>query len=514
MASPLHLLKRSIASSLLLLIGIIAGAGAGRMFGTPSLTRAAVDPVTGAGQLGPATQESDADRASDTSALAAAANFWKVLVVNQFETVRPLQDTPFLWYTLGGYKTATSDAERDEQTRAMLLQNHVWVCKVSYSSNARVITPDEFFDDYAEEVQAMQFPNLRTELAKLKLTTADRMVIDPDQGSLIIVRPGPMGGWHVAGIAFFGFKAQSSPGDLTRDVIYGRKFGVALTLDILKPKRARNHAAVIDIISDGYVSGKLRNADYSAGQFTDLLNNGYTLIVVTHSSVPRFCVSEAVADAHRAVRFVRFNARKLGIDPNRIAAMGSSAGGHLALMLGVADGNGPPFHPPGDLTIQPSEVDPVEAVSSRVQAVVAYFPPTDLLDFGVTGTSVLKHPVLSGRSGIFDVAEFASDRFAYRVLTDLTTVSRKLGELSPARLVTAKAAPTLLFHGSKDKNVPLQQSQTMADKLRAAGVPVDLVVMPDAGHGWSYGSNIVGVPNPERDRILRWLDTYLLQSKQ
>src|SRR5262249_59110046 len=77
--------------------------------------------------------------------------------------------------------------------------------------------------------------------------------------------------------------------------------------------------------------------------FTEFLKRGYTVFAVCHGCQPKFTIPEILEDMHRGVRFIRYHAKEYGIDPDRLAMTGASAGGHLSLMLGTA---GPPRHPP------------------------------------------------------------------------------------------------------------------------------------------------------------------------
>ena len=132
--------------------------------------------------------------------------------------------------------------------------------------------------------------------------------------------------------------------DRQQDVIYGRKFGTALTMDVFKPKENSNHASVVLVMSGGWVSSK----DQIQPIFVlDLVKRGYTVFAVVHGSQPKFTIPECVADLHRAVRYIRTNAEHFEIDPNRIGISGASAGGHLSLMMGLrrrdrqSEGQGP-----------------------------------------------------------------------------------------------------------------------------------------------------------------------------
>ena len=163
--------------------------------------------------------------------------------------------------------------------------------------------------------------------------------------------------------------------DRQTDVIYGRKSGLALTMDVFTPKSGRNGASVVLVVSGGYFS--TRDA-IAPALFRALLNRGYVVLAVVHGSQPQFTVPEIIGDVNRAIRFIRHHAADYAIDPDRIGATGASAGGHLSLMLGAAS-KGP----------KPESNDPVERQSSRVNAVACFFPPTDFLNFGAPGRELI-----------------------------------------------------------------------------------------------------------------------------
>ena len=168
--------------------------------------------------------------------------------------------------------------------------------------------------------------------------------------------------------------AKESDVKRTEDVIYGRKFGTALTMDVFQPAKP-NGAAVIFCVSGGWFSAHdLINTGFAA----ELLKRGYTVFAVVHGSQPKFTIPEVLQDMHRAVRYIRSHATDYGIDPDRIGISGASAGGHLSLMQGTAG-------TPGD----PEAKDPVDRESSRVQAVGCFFPPTDFLNYGQPGENAI-----------------------------------------------------------------------------------------------------------------------------
>jgi len=181
------------------------------------------------------------------------------------------------------------------------------------------------------------------------------------------------------------------------------------------------------------------------------------------SSQPKFAIPEIVADVHRAVRFVRANARTYGVRPNRIGILGSSSGGHLVLSIATQGAAGPA-----------DAKDPVERESSAVQAAACFFPPTDFLNYGRPG-------ICGVGAGPLAPLQAA---FGPRALDPQERLS--LGrEISPIYFVTARLPPTLIIHGDADTVVPLQQSESFVQRAKAAGAAnVQLIIRPGKGHGW------------------------------
>jgi acetyl esterase/lipase len=270
----------------------------------------------------------------------------------------------------------------------------------------------------------------------------------------------------------------------TEDVIYGRKYGVALTMDVLKPEK-QNHAAIVYVVSGGWFSA---HEVINVGYCNDALKRGYTVFAVVHGSQPKFTIPEILLDMSRSVRFIRHHAADYGIDPERIGIMGGSAGGHLSLMQGLAGAAG-----------DPNAKDPVDRESSRVQSVACFFPPTDFLNYGKTGEVALGRGVLKDFPAPFDFEELDAPRRHFVRITDEAKRLEIGKEISPINHVSADDPPTLIIHGDADVLVPIQQSQMMIDKLQAAGVKAKLIVKPGAGHGWPDMA-------PELVKIDDWFD--------
>jgi acetyl esterase/lipase len=257
----------------------------------------------------------------------------------------------------------------------------------------------------------------------------------------------------------------------TEDVIYGRKYGMALTMDIFEPKESKNGAGVIFCVSGGFFSSKEAINPAWCKVFTD---RGYVVFAVCHGSQPRFTIPEICTDMHRAVRFIKHNAKKWGVDPNRLGITGGSAGGHLSLMQGNA-------FKPGDSNAK----DPIEKQSSQIAAVACFFPPTDFLNYGKDGEIALGTGTLKGFKPPFDFWERNRTTGSLELITDETKRIEIGKSVSPAHHVSKNSAPTLIIHGDKDLLVPIQQSEILKPKYEAAGVPFELIVKKGGDHGWA-----------------------------
>ncbi|HVQ38327.1 MAG TPA: alpha/beta hydrolase [Pyrinomonadaceae bacterium] len=236
------------------------------------------------------------------------------------------------------------------------------------------------------------------------------------------------------------------------DVVYGHKDGMALTFDVFKPKSNANGAAVIFMVSGGWISNYTPPAQAQA-RYQELLDAGFTVITLRHGGSPKYLIPEIVADVRRGVRFIRYNASSWGIDKNRLGTYGGSAGGHLSLMIGMASDNGDPAR------------EDFLRESDRVAAVVAYFPPVDLrplargLNPPPSGTILDRFPALN----------FEKDRAA---------------DYSPIVHVTSDDPPTLLIHGDKDQLVSISNSQIIFEALKKNNVKSDFITLAGADHGF------------------------------
>jgi acetyl esterase/lipase len=261
------------------------------------------------------------------------------------------------------------------------------------------------------------------------------------------------------------------------NVVFGSYSGLALLLDVHKPA-APNGYGIVVIPGSGwhtplpYNANLLKQSREFSAYMQRLSAAGYTMFVITHRAAPRFHYPDAVHDAQRAVRWVRQNAARYGIDRERIGALGASSGGHLASMVGTLDGKG-----------EAGSDDPVEQQSSKVQCVVALYPVTD----------PAKVETVSGLQAITSFmgtpARFDAKRFR---------------EAAPVTHVSGDDPPFLLIHGDADRTVPYAQSELMEAALRKAGVAVKLVRVPGGDHGSDFPGNTAKADWP--GMALEWFE--------
>jgi len=276
------------------------------------------------------------------------------------------------------------------------------------------------------------------------------------------------------------------------EFIYGRKDGMGLLMVWIKPKVKSNGKAIISVRSGNWVSG-YNGIEIPPGGIDQYLAKGFTLFAVFHGSQPRYAIPDEVEDLKRAVRYIRYNATKFGIDPGHIGITGGSSGGNLSLLVATADEK-----------INATASDPVDRVSSRVQAVAVLFPPTDLLNWSSLGNIINTFQLQKNYKvwGAFDFRVWNPAFYTYDEVTD-TSARNKIGkEISPIYAVSPDDPPVFIIHGDADPTVPLQQSESIIARFREAGVPNRLVIKKGGKHN---GDDM----NPEWQEFADWFEKYL-----
>jgi acetyl esterase/lipase len=254
-------------------------------------------------------------------------------------------------------------------------------------------------------------------------------------------------------------------------VEYANPDGQHLMLNIALPAEDNaRHPAVLCIHGGGFRAGDRKGWNDRCRR---LAERGFVAVTIDYRLAPKYPFPAAVEDCKAAVRWLRLNAEKYRIDPDRIGTVGDSAGGHLAQYLGVT----------GDVHDFDGDQNP--GPSSAVACVVNYYGPSDLTRS--YGRSVDAHEVLP----LFLGGDVEHQRQRH-VLA------------SPLYWVTPRAAPTLLIHGTEDKYVNHEQAQWIHERLKAAQVEVELLTLQGAGHGFK-GEDA----KKAEEAMFRWFDAHL-----
>ncbi len=274
-----------------------------------------------------------------------------------------------------------------------------------------------------------------------------------------------------ASLAYF----FQDPVMIHEDVVYREVEGVALRLDIAVPNQGEGPFPVVLAIHGGaWRAGNKGNMRSAIERFA---GEGYVAVSPQYRLVPDHLYPSQIHDVKAAVRWLRTHAETYWIDPDRIAALGFSAGGHLALMLGVSD-------PDDGLEGLDGDGDPTEVPSSRVQAVINYFGPTDLAAADIPLVSIPLRDALVGGP--------------------LDEKAELVRQASPITMLSPDDPPILTFQGTKDPLVPPTQATLLANAMTELEVDGRVELLIGAGHGW---------PDPELDRTIRmsleFLDRHL-----
>jgi acetyl esterase/lipase len=239
------------------------------------------------------------------------------------------------------------------------------------------------------------------------------------------------------------------------DVVYTTVDQTPLHLDIAIPPGDGPFPTIVFLHGGGWKAGNYRDMRGFIGAVAAM---GYVGVTVQYRLVPAAHFPAQIEDCKTAVRWLRANAAKYHVRQDRMGAVGFSAGGHLACLLGVTD-----------------KSDGLEGAgnldqSSKVQAVVSVFGPTDFStrDWDPNLERDVIAPFLGGS------------------FTDKPDVYKKA---SPISYVKKDAPPFLFFHGDSDTIVPVDQTRRLAEKLRSVGASAEAVILAGEHHGFSGPNN-------------------------
>jgi acetyl esterase/lipase len=242
------------------------------------------------------------------------------------------------------------------------------------------------------------------------------------------------------------------------DVEYASIAGTSLRLDLYTPASPAGPLPTLLYLHGGaWAVGD--KSDMAVERLMPLVAHGFAVASANYRLVPSATYPAQIHDVKAAVRWLRANAAEHGLDPQRIAAGGASAGGYLASMAGLTA---------GDAELE-GDVGAHAGVSSAVGAVVAYFPPTDFLLSG--GRNPLESQILppAPMAALLGLGRVDDDPQAARAA-------------SPRYRAHAGAAPHLLLHGDRDTMVNHEQSRVLHEALSAAGARSTYLLLSGAGH--------------------------------
>ena len=247
-------------------------------------------------------------------------------------------------------------------------------------------------------------------------------------------------GFLALGLCLVGLAAPARAEQKT-DVEFAKVDDVSLTLDANVPDGPGPFPTVILVHGGGFVRGDKQS--YIKPIFEPLTQAGFTWFTVNYRLAPKFRYPACAEDVERAIRWVKDHAKEYKVDPNRIALVGESAGGHLVSLVGArAKGK------------------------TSVAAVVPFYAPHDL-EFQVRSRNALGESM----EALFGLTEI--NDAAWKTLKDA----------SPSTYAHKGMPPYLLIHGTKDPQVPYEQSIQFQAQMKSLGNTCDLLTIPDGGHG-------------------------------
>ncbi|MBM4017597.1 MAG: alpha/beta hydrolase [Planctomycetes bacterium] len=275
--------------------------------------------------------------------------------------------------------------------------------------------------------------------------------------------------------------AQRPPPDMSginvsKDVEYAKAGGKALLLDLYLPRDAPGPLPLIMWVH----GGAWRAGDKAQCPALPQVRRGYAVASINYRLSQEALFPAQIHDCKAAVRWLRANAARYKINPQRVGAWGSSAGGHLVALLGTS----------GDVKDLEGDLGNPDQ-SSRVQAVCDWFGPTDFCQMAA-------HMLPGGKMG-HDAPESPESLL---VGGPVQENKDKVARANPITYVSKDDPPFLIMHGDKDPLVPHHQSEILADALRKAGVEVAFKTVQGAGHGFG-GPDVMKTVEEFFDRHLK-----------
>lgn len=251
---------------------------------------------------------------------------------------------------------------------------------------------------------------------------------------------------------------------VTPDLEYSAPGGESLKLDAHIPEGPGPFPAVILVHGGGWTAGH-KTVNFVVDLFPVLDRTGMAWFTIDYRLAPKHPFPAAKLDVEAAVRWVKQNAKKYKVNPNKIALMGESAGGHLVNLVGAKNDLG-------------------------VAAVVCFYGPIDMIRF--TESRFAAKPMTDNMKSFFLIDGYNE------------AAKPKLKAASPDTYLNRKTPPFLIIHGTKDTQVPYEQAKLHVELLQKHGIPVELITVEDGVHGvmnWEKDTRFHGYKQP----LIDWL---------
>jgi acetyl esterase/lipase len=309
---------------------------------------------------------------------------------------------------------------------------------------------------------------------------------------LVLVMMTSLSGCESIQKAIFKYFMEPSPPDtpegveVIRDVGFTETPDGVLKLDIYRPieRGEKPLPVVVYLFGGGWEMGNKNQVGLMG--IEHFATAGYAVISIDYRVSSTAIFPAQIYDSKAVIRWISLFANEYQLDPRRIGVIGPSAGGHLAALLGTSGGVAVL-----EGTLPPQATD---ADSSRVQAVVDFFGPTDMLQ-------------ASSQQGAGGIDWDGDDSPASKLFGGPLQQRRALAALAnPITYISSDDPPFLIIHGDEDFIVPLQQSQLLLDALQAAGVESELVIVEGGSHGFGgdfYSDKLVKLALAFFDRHIK-----------
>lgn len=240
---------------------------------------------------------------------------------------------------------------------------------------------------------------------------------------------------------------------------FARPGGVQLLLDLYLPKGIDKPPLIMFIHGGGWKAGSRNGC-----RIGWVAKHGFAIASIEYRLSHESLFPAQIHDCKGALRWLRAHATNYGYDAERVVVSGSSAGGHLAALMGTS----------GDVAKLEGTTAGHANQSSRVQGIVDFYGPTDFIRRAISHPAKTEDPEGS----------------VYKLFGGKVTENREAATLgSPVTHVSKDDPPLLMLHGSKDKTVLIEQSEILNEAYKALGLDVNFHVVPGAGHGWKNRSD-------------------------